>query len=331
MSYNAKYKVSIITTSSIKYDVTEAMTALTLQEMDGEIAQRVTIKLADVEAGGGRLSGLFSEMNRVFVYANDGSGNEEVFRGFIWELSDTQKKENELQLVCYDNLIFFMESEEYQYFSAGYSTKSICSTLCNNWGVKLLYNYAYITHPKMPLRGNLADIFLTDLLEEVRKKTGYKSVMRSIKDVVHIDGIGSNTTLYKICSGENGNAIEVGSTKSMHGVITKVVIIGKEDDNDRAQVEDVVSGNTSRYGTLQKVVSVSSGTTLAEVKKEASQTIKEYGKPKKTYTVTCVNIPWIRKGDRVNVVAGNMNGNYIVKSITHYGLDKTMHMEVEAA
>ena len=326
MSYNPKYKVAIISKNSIKYDVTGAVTDLVRQEPDGEIAQRATFNLANVEVNGQLLSEIFDVMNRVFIYANDGT-EDEVFRGFIWDFNDEQDKDKNIPVVAYDNLIFFQESEDYHYFSAGYSTKSICATLCGNWGVKLKYNYAYITHPKLPLRGNLADIFLTDLLEEVRKKTGYKSVMRSIKDVVHIDGVGSNTTVYKILGGTDGNAVKTSANKTMNGVVTKVVIIGKEDKNDRAQVEDVVSGNTSQYGTLQKVVSVSSGTTLAEVKEEAKETIKENGKPKKTYDVTSVDIPWIRKGDRVYVNAGCMNGYYIVKSITHNCSNKTMAME----
>lgn len=329
-SYNPKYTVAIIS-NSVRYDVTGAVTKLVLQESDGEIAQRVSITMANAKVNGQYLSGIFTVTNRVFIYANDGTKNEEVFRGFIWERPYVSRLRKDLSMTCYDNLIYFQESEEYHYFSSGYSTKSICSTLCNKWNVRLVYNYRSITHPKLPLRGTLSDIFLTDLLDEVKKKTGVKFVMRSSQDTVHINTVGSNTEVYDLYAGQNGNAIETSSNITMHGMITKVVIIGKEDDNERAPVEDTIEGNTNVYGTLQKILSVTSGTTLAEVKEEANQLIKEKGQPTNTFSVSAVDIPWIHKGDKVNIKAGDMSGYFIVKGITHYGYDKTMTLEVERA
>lgn len=329
-TYNPKYTVAIITPNpSIKYNVTEAVTKLNLQESDGEIAQRVTINLANAEVNGQKLSDIFNVRDRVYVYADDGERNEEVFRGFIWTKPYTQKKEKYLTLTCYDNLVYFQESEEYQYFSAGYSTKSICSTICGKWGVNLSYGYQSITHPKLPLRGNLANIFTADLLDEVKKKTGAKYVMSSAQDTVHIKGVGSNSLVYKLYGGKNGNLIEVTGEITMQGMITKVVIYGKEDDNERASVEATINGNTATYGTLQKVLNVSSGTTLADAKEEANELIKEKGTPKVTYSLMAVNIPWIRKGDRIEVEADGIPQYLIVKGITHYGNDKTMLLEAE--
>lgn len=330
-AYNPKYTVAIITGESIRYNVTGAVLKLTRQENDGEIAQRVTISLANVQVDGRYLSGIFSVRNRVFIYADDGGKNDEVFRGYIWNKGYASKKNKTLTLTCYDNLIYFQESEEYQYFSAGYSTKTICGKLCDKWGVSLNYKYQSITHPKLPLRGNLSDIFLTDLMDEVRKQTGIKGYMRSTQDTVYIDEVGTNETVYKLYRGPNGNAIETNSEVTMSGMVTKVVILGKEDDNDRAAVEATVNGQTDVYGTLQKILNVSSGTTLAEVKAEAEEMIKDKGTPKEIYSITAVDIPWIRKGDKVEVVAGDMNGYFIVKSITHYGEDKTMTVEAEKA
>lgn len=329
-TYNPKYTVAIITKDQTKYNVTGAVSRLSLQDNDGEIAQRAIIALADIEKDGRRLSQIFNVRDRVYVYANDGQRNEEVFRGFIWE-RNASGKNHSLSITSYDNLIFFQESEEYQYFSKGYSTKSICSALCEKWGVKLHYNYESITHPKMPLRGNLSDIFKTDLLEEVKKQTGIKPVMLSKQDEVYIDRVGSNSTIYKIYSGKGGNATDIGETTTMQGMITKIVILGKEDENDRAPVADTAVGNTAEYGTLQKVLSVPSGTDLAEVKKEAQEILKEKGTPKQYYSVSAVDIPWIRKGDKVNIDAGTAKGYFIVTSITHNADSKTMDLEVVKA
>lgn len=331
-TYNPKYSVIIISAKKqTQYDVTQAITQLSPRENDGEIAQHVSIVLANIQVDSQYLSDIFDVRDRVYVYADDGDGKKEVFRGYIWARPYSNKLKKELELSCYDNLIYFQESEEYQYFSAGYSTKSICNTICGNWGVQLEYTYSSITHPKLPLRGNLADIFLSDLLGEVKKKTGAKFVIRSTKDIVQIAPVGSNTKIYKLYAGKDGNAISTNSEKTMQGMITKVKIIGKEDDNDRAPVEATVNGNTSAYGTLQKVINVSSGTTLAEAKQEADELIKEKGKPFEKYSITAVDIPWIRKGDKVEIEAGDLSGFFIVLGIQHSVTDKAMALEVERA
>lgn len=331
-TYNPKYTVAIIATkTSTKYNVTGAVLRLILQEKDGEIAQRVTLSLANVKVDGQYLSDIIDTKDRVFVYANDGERNEEVFRGFIWDLGDRKKQGKELSYTCYDNLIYFQESEEYQYFSAGYSTKSICSTICSKWGVNLSYTYSSITHPKLPLRGTLSDIFMSDLLDEVKKKTGKKYVMRSIQDDVHIDGVGQNTQIYKLYSGKDGNVTETNREKTMQGMVTKVIILGKEDDDERASIEATVKGDTDTYGTLQKILNSSSGTSLAEAKEEANELIKEKGKPKETFYVEAVDIPWIRKGDKVEIAAGGLSGYFIVISTEHSVNDKSMSLEVEKA
>lgn len=330
----AKYKVILIHKNTTKYDVTGAITKLNLNESDGEIAQRVELSLYNksvVSGLGGPqlLSGIVSIRDRVFIYADDGERNEEVFRGFVWSRDYKSGKKKELSVTCYDNLIFFQESEDYKYFSAGFSTKSICGKICGDWGVTLKYHYKSITHPKLPLRGTLANIFTSDLLDEVKKKTGARYVMRSEKDIVQIYEVGLNNPKYKLTRYEGGNTIETSSSKTMQGMVTRVVILGKEDKNERASIEATVDGDSYTFGILQKVLSVSTGTELAEVKEEAQALIDEKGAPLETFSVTAVDIPWVRKGDKIHVNAGDMVGYFIVKSITHYAMDKTMTLEAE--
>ena len=326
-----EYKVAFVDKDGIRYDLTPATVDLMLSENEGEIAQKARITLANVKVGDITLAELIQVRNRVFVYAETEEKSDEVFRGFVWERPYKSAVEKHLELICYDNLIYFQQSEEYQYFSAGSSTETICQKLCNDWGVTLQYNTDSITHPKLPLRGRLSDIFLTDLLEEVRKKKGTKSLMRSIKDVVHIDKYGSNKTVYRFLRGEGGNTISTSSNITMEKMVTKVIILGKEDDNDRAAVEATVKGDTATYGTIQRIVSNTSGTSAADAQQEAQELINEYGKPEYTFSVSTVDIPWVRKGDKIYVEAGDMIGNFYVTSITHDAMKKTMEMEAERA
>ena len=320
-----------IVAGSTKYDISAAVTELEFSDPKREIAQRVTIGVMNVWVKDKRLSDLLGVRNRVYVYANDGSKNAEVFRGYIWTYGDRISKDGrDLSLLCYDNLIYFQESEEAAYFSSGKSTDSICSTLCGNWGVKLAYNYETITHSKMALRGGLSDIFVDDILELVRERTGKKYVIRSIQDVMHIDGVGTNTTVYRFKSAANSVGLRRECT--MSGMVTKVVILGKADDNDRQPVEATISGNTSEYGTLQKLIDRDKNTSLADAKKEANSIIKEKGEPKWEFELKATDVPWVRKGDRVHVdIEGAMSGYLIVTDVSRSisNKSKTMTLTME--
>lgn len=318
------YSVYIIS-GSTKYNVSKAITGLDRYESENQIAQRVTLQIENVQVDGTWLSRLLKPRNRVFIYANDGSGEKEVFRGYLWNRAhQSSVSENELKYTSYDNLIYFQESEDSLYFSSGKSTKDIMSSICNKWGIKLQYSYDSITHPKMPLRGTLSDIFIEDILEPVKKRKGRKPVILSEKDTMQVKPVGSNTTIYHFLAGKN--VIKTSSGWTLDGVITKVIIVGKADDNDRVPIEATVTGNTSEYGTLQKIQNRSENTSLADAKIEAKYTIDENGTPKWEHVITATDIPWIRKGDKVYVSAGDINGYKIVTEIERSGDCKKSEM-----
>lgn len=312
---NPVYSVYVVS-GSTKYNVTDALESLDWDEPEKQIAAKATISLMNVKAGSNWLSTIIKPRDRVFIYANDGSKNEEVFRGYVWTRPyDRTVTDRTLQLMCYDNLIYFQESEESEYFSSGNSTKTVVSSICNKWGVQLSYNYESITHSKLVLRGTLADIFTSDILDLVKDRTGKKYVIRSVQDVMQVNTVGSNTTVYNIKTQEN--AISTKSIVTMDGMITRVKILGKADDDDRKPVEATVNGNTSKYGTLQKLIDRDTNTSLADAKKEAQTIINLNGTPKYEYNIQAPDVPWIRKGDVVNVWAGDIsNKKLIVKGIS---------------
>lgn len=307
------YSVYVVS-GSTKYNVTKAVLSMDRSEPDGQIAQRVVLNLANVKVGDTLLSGLLKARDRVFIYANNSGKEEEVFRGFLWTRARIDSlSEKEVRYTCYDNLIYFQESEDSLYFSSGKSTKNVVESICEKWGIKLQYSYDSITHTKMPLRGFLADIFTEDILDLVKKRTKKKYVILSEKDTMVVKPVGSNTTVYHFEAGKNTTRTASGWT--MDGIITKVVIVGKADDNDREPVEATVSGKTGEYGTVQRIQRRSENTTVEDAKIEAKYTIDENGEPKWTYEITGADIPWIRKGDKVHIKAGEINGDRIVIDI----------------
>lgn len=325
-----KYVVKAMSAS--RDEPANLVTSLTLTEPKGQLAQRATIKMFNRYIDGrGYPSNLFPVKSRVFIYAK-GVGEDkgkEVFRGYIWETNYTRADSSELTLTCYDNLIYFMNSEAIHYFSKGKKTKDIVGAVLKKRGVKYNYNYSNITHPKLPLSGNLADILTSKVLDEAKKKMGTRYVIKSVKDVVHIDREGSNQSIYRIPRGEQGLLLQYSRSVTMDGMVTNVVVTGKTDEEGKTKVETKVPRNKSTYGTLTRIIHKDEDTKLSEIKKEAKYILDENALPHKEYDITAMDIPWIRKGDRIKVEFNK--GTFhscIVNEITHNGNNNTMTLNV---
>lgn len=314
-----------------KMDVSSVLISINITEREKQIAKNATIKLANVQqAGGKKLGDMINIRDRVFIYASDGSKSDEVFRGFVWGYGKKAAlNAKEITLRCYDNLIYLQESEDSVYFSKGKSTKDVVSQLASKWGITISYNYGSITHDKLALRGTLSDILIDDLLNLVKDRNGQKYVILSDKDTMKIQGLGQNSTVYTIKKKQNSLSTSIDAT--MDDMTTQVVILGKETKDEREPVEATISGDTGTYGTLQKLITRSENTTLADAKKEAQSIIDESGTPTIEYSLDAPDIPWIRKGDKVTVNAGDINGSYIVlnvdRSITNSAKTMTLTLE----
>lgn len=313
-----------------KYNVTSVLQQIDFADREKQFSKSATLHLANIALEGTWLSSILKVRDRVYIYADDGEKQEEVFRGYLWtRVYKSAVQGHDLQLRCYDQLIYLQESEDSLFFPSGKATKDVVSTICSKWGIPLDYQYESITHGKLALRGNLSDIFLDDILDLVKDRTGKKYVIVSDKDVMQVRSVGGNRTVYTIQAGKN--AVSTMSECTMDGMTTKVVILGKADKSDRAPIEATVSGETGQYGTLQKLISRKSDTSLSDAKKEAQNILKGEGQPKWRYEITAPDIPWIRKGDKVNIQAGD-----IVKPLIVTGIDrricndgKTMELSME--
>jgi len=311
---NPKYTVYLVAGSK-KYNLTPALIDISTSNQDKQLAQTVTIKVVNVrtkDQDKKTLCQLLNVRQRIFVKANDGEKKDEVFRGWTWTRYHQSELEGAtLTIKCYDNLIYLQKSEDSLYFSKGKKTSSVMKSICSKWGINLKYSYSSITHTKLVLRGTLSDIIMSDILDLVKKRTGNKYVVLSKKDEMHIKSVGSNKTVYQIT--KKNDAISTRVETTMDGMITKVKILGQAKKNSqKLPVVATVKGDTSRYGTLQKLQDKDKDTSLKDAKKEANATIKEHGKPKTEYLVEANDIPWIEKGDRVYVHAGHISGKTMI-------------------
>ena len=309
------YTVNIVV-DGVSHDVTPALISFDMSEKKKQMAQSVVINLMNIKVGNGHLSSILKARQRVFIFADDGSKKDEVFRGFLWTIGyQSSLTERDLSVKCYDNLIYLQESEESTFFAAGKLTKDVCQSLCDKWGIKLKFEYRSITHTKLALRGKLADIFTEDILEKTRKQLGGFYVILSVKDEMVIKSVATNSTIYHFLAGKN--TIQTSSECTMEGLVTQVLIVGKADDDDKEPIEATISSKTltAKYGTVQKVVTRNEDTSLEDAKKEAWNTVYADGSPKWEYEIKALDVPWIRKGDKVYVHAGNIDSNMLVVGI----------------
>lgn len=319
---NPDYSVVLNISNTERYEITPIIVSLELSHQKEQLAQTATITVMNIKYKNSWPNAMFQVRQRVFIYANDGERHEEVFRGWIWSTSYTSATESrELVLRCYDNLVYLQESEESAFFPAGYATKDVVANLFSRWGIPLQYNYTGITHSKLALRGALADLITSDVLDPVRKQTGLKPAIVMEKDTVVIRTAGDNETFYAVVGASN--AIHTKSGATMDGMTTQVVILGTSDNAGKTPVEAIVAGDTAKWGTLQKLQDRDQDTTLANAKAEAQTIIDESGKPKQEYELRCSDIPWVRKGDKIYVSVGGIYN----KTLIVWGIDRQISDE----
>lgn len=335
---NPVYTANLIKSDGTKYRLKGATIDLVTSYAKNELAGKVTISVVNVKVGTSNLHALIDLKDKVYVYANTGDGAKEVFRGFVWErtvMADGNARE--IQLLCYDRLAYFHNCKDNLFVKKGKKTKDVLTSLAKKWGFKISFKYQSISHAKLVFHNqSIADICI-EILEEVKKKTGKKYAVYMEKDVIIIETAGSNSTVYTV--EDKKNAISAGYKQTMDGMVTKVQIVkaetvkksGSDSQTGKYLTVTSVKKNADKYGTLQEILVKEKDDKLSDVKKEANEILKEKSKPQMEFEVKAVDNPWIKKGHKVKIKAGNMNSDYIVESIEHDARDQVMFLEVSKA
>lgn len=330
---NPVYSVDIKKNNGRTYHVKNAITDLAVTHGRDDLAQKATITLMNVAVDGNNLRNIIALRDTVFVYANTGSGAEEVMRGIVWERDlNEDNSEDDLNYTCYDNLIYLEKSKDNYFATKGKQTQDVVTEIAKKWGFTIEYRYTSISHEKLAFHNQyIADIIIS-VLEEAKKQTGYNYVIYSEKGKIIVDHVAMNKVIYKMVKKEN--AIAGAYNQTMDGMITKVQIVKAEkSDNEEESGKYInvteVSKNTDAYGTLQDIMVSNKDEELSKVEKEANQTLKDHATPKEESDIAVVDNPLVKKGHQVYIDIGLMKNYYIVKAIEHDATDNLMYLEVE--
>jgi hypothetical protein len=316
-----EYEVELLTETGTRYLLNDALLSLQWEEQENELAQRATVMAANMAIGSTWLMAIAKINCVILVYGKWGGARTLLFEGTIWDWQYQSASQRALTITAYDNLIRLQQSKDFKYYSAGMTTQDLIGDICNSWGVPFDYQWGQsLTHEKKVFSADTISNMIISLLDEVKKKTGEKYIAYFRDGKLQIVDYGSNQTVYKF---DNETTISTLDKLTINNLVTQVKIIGKQDDEGRAAVDALVVGDTS-FGVLQEIIRRDSDKTIGDATDEANALIKERGKPESTTTVNVPDLPFLRKGDKVDMAAGNLLGIFYVIGVTHNATQRQM-------
>ena len=326
---NIKYRLVVMTEDKKQYNIKEFVENLGWEENDGKLAVRISFTAKNDQTSAGLISSLAKPGCLVGVFASHGSIDEEVARGYITDWKPTLSgSKDKFDVTCYDELYNLQESQELIYYSSGIGTKSAITKIFDDWQIPMdKYEGPDVTHGKLAYKTEMLSDVLLDILDDAKKKGGGSAMIRAAKGKVSVIEWGSNTTVYHF---EADNTKQVSHKKSTSGMITRVKIIGQEDDDGRSSVEAVVNGLT-KFGVRQKIYIRGKDDSVSDAQSAAQEIIDEKGQVKEDITVQAPDIPFIRKGDLVHMTVGTLKDYYYVKGIRHDADSGSMTMDLKKA
>lgn len=326
---NIKYRLVVMTEDKKQYNIKEFVENLGWEENDGELAVRISFTAKNDKTSAGLISSLAKPGCLVGVFASHGSIDEEVARGYITDWKPTLSgSKDKFDVTCYDELYNLQESQELIYYSSGIGTKSAITKIFDDWQIPMdKYEGPDVTHGKLAYKTEMLSDVLLDILDDAKKKGGGSAMIRAAKGKVSVIEWGSNTTVYHF---EADNTKQVSHKKSTSGMITRVKIIGQEDDDGRSSVEVVVNGLT-KFGVRQKIYIRGKDDSVSDAQSAAQEIIDEKGQVKEDITVQAPDIPFIRKGDLVHITVGTLKDYYYVRGIRHDADSGSMTMDLKKA
>lgn len=323
---SVKYDVIAVTSSGKKLFITELLTRSGWEENEKEIAVRANLTLVDIEHEGKLLSEWLPLCSRIYIMADWGVGMEEIFRGGIWQIEPPGLRNEAVVVTAYDELYYCTKSDDSCYFASGTGTKTIIEKKLKEWNIPLSsYKGPNIKHDKLVFKSKpISSIFL-EVLDDAKKQGGAESLVRMAKGSAEVVPICGNGDVYVF---EGDNTTSVRQKHSMMELVTKVIVLGKAAKSGKQKVEATILGKTE-YGIIQQTYDRNSES-LKNAKKAAQEILKENGEPKTTVTLVSVDLPFLRKGDKIFARVGALNGYAKVLGVSHDIGNRTMTMEVKA-
>lgn len=302
------------------YYLRELIESITLEDSLDEIAYRASIQvvvtddLPEIEPGQEiRVSGVPFDGNTM-VYL--------LHPGVVWDCNSNTQGVKHLPMTVFDRSIYIAKSEDEYLFPAGQTASQRLKKYCSDWGIPLgQIPDTEVALAKAIYRAQPIWSMITADLKETVDKGGEMYTPRMTPDGLELFKLGSNIPIWVLESGQNIEQVD--QNRTLEGTVTQVKVLGNASENQRSPVLAIIKGETTKYGTLQKVLSDSKVTTAGQAKTAGQKMITGM---QETVTVTGIDISTIRAGDKVS-----LNGWELLVASVRHDLGSPGHMTLELA
>lgn len=323
-----RYDLCLLTQQGQRLHLNHVLRDLSWEENKGELAVRLEAELQNTMLPQGKwLHQVASLGSQIMLFADWGSGFKEVFRGTVFNWQYRADPLGHFSITAYDPLIYLVKSRDDRYYKSGTTAKTIIQDIAKAWQIPLgTIEGPNVALAKQVFRGRALADMIFDVLDQAKKRGAGKWIVRSRQGKIDVIRPGQNSPVYCFTADTNVGSIE--DQQDIEDLVTRVKIVGAEDKEGRAPVIARLDGRTE-FGTLQELVYQEQYDTPAAAQAAAREILAERGQPRKQRKVPAPDLPFLRRGDKVKIVAGTLNGYYLVASITHDASNRTMSMEVE--
>lgn len=303
------YTLAIVIEDGTQYDISDFAEDLAWEEPEKELATSISFTCV---TGNLKLSSIL----KLGCIAAVLSKGKEVARGTINRVRQKETSEGVKRTVlAYDELYPLQMSEDQLYFPAGQTTKAVLTQIFNDWSIPLgKYEGADVEHEKLLYRsGSLSEIIL-DILDDAVKKGGPPSLLRASGGKVEVIEKGSNKIIYLFDADDTAS---VEQESSITDLITRVKVVGKEDQTTGLPPVEAVLNGMTEFGVRQRIYNREKDATTEEAQKAAQVILDEKGKPKSSLIIKSPDVPEMRKGDMIFVHYAEIIGYFYVDGIHH--------------
>ncbi len=323
-----RYDLVAILPGGDKLRLYSVIRSLGWEENEGELAVRLEAEVQNQQMSDGKWLHQKIPLGCQVVLLSDwDQGWKEIFRGTVHRWSYRTDPLGHFLITAYDPLIQLMKSKDDRYYKAGQTARVIIEDIAKAWNIPLGdVQGPNVALGKQVFRGEYLADMIASVLDQAKKRGAGRWIVRSREGKIDVVRPGQNSPVYVFAADTNVESVE--DEQDIEDLVTRVNIIGAEDKEGRAPVVAQLDGRTE-FGVLQEVVYRRQYDSLAAAKSAAQEILKERGQPRRKRRVQGADLPCLRKGDKVKIVAGTLNGYYIVSGVAHDATNRTMTLEVE--
>lgn len=288
---SGKYEVVLAN----QYYLRELLESITLTDSLSSIAYKAIVKIPVTSGFPGITNG---QQCRVSGIPFGGTSMAYLLHpGVVWEIDSITQGQKHLTATIYDSTIYLEKSEDEYLFPDGQTASQRIKQYAADWGLSIdtsSFPDTGILLAKTGIgsshRGYIYDMMMSDLKESV-SKGGAMYRPRITANGLELFHISGNPTVWVL---ESVESIE--QNRTLEGAVTRVKVLGQETEGQRAPVLALVSGETAKYGTLQKILQDEKITSTAEAKTKGQAMLTGV---QETFTVIGPDINTVRAGDKV--------------------------------